>query len=67
MTNNVFLTKLNHNNNNDNNNNNNNTKIKHNNPCRRRELNTGPLAPLADALPLHHLESTENIDGSQAM
>jgi len=28
--------------------------IKHNNPCRSRELNQGPLAPTADALPLHH-------------
>jgi len=29
-------------------------KIKHKNPCRRLELNPGPLAPKADALPLHH-------------
>jgi len=29
-------------------------KIKHKNPCRSRELNPGPLAPKADALPLHH-------------
>jgi len=30
-------------------------KIKHKNPCRRRELNPGPLAPNAiHALPLHH-------------
>ena len=25
-------------------------KIKHKNPCRSRELNTGPLAPKADAV-----------------
>jgi len=29
-------------------------KIKPKNPCRNRELNPGPLAPKADALPLHH-------------
>jgi len=29
-------------------------KIKHKNPCRSRGLNPGPLAPKADALPLHH-------------
>ena len=29
-------------------------KIKHKNTCRSRELNPGPLAPTADALPLHH-------------
>ena len=28
-------------------------KIKHKNPCRSRGLNPGPLAPKADALPLH--------------
>ena len=28
--------------------------IKHQNICRSRELNPGPLAPKADALPLHH-------------
>jgi len=31
-----------------------NKKIKHKNPCRSRELNPGPLALTADALPLHH-------------
>jgi len=31
-----------------------NKKIKHKNPCRSQELNPGPLAPNADALPLHH-------------
>jgi len=30
-----------------------NKKIKHKNPCRKRESNPGPLAPRADALPLH--------------
>ena len=29
-------------------------KIKHKTPCRSRELNSGTLAPKADALPLHH-------------
>jgi len=29
-------------------------KIKHKNPCRRPELNPGPLEAKADALPLHH-------------
>ena len=29
-------------------------KIKLKNPCRSGRLNTGPLAPKADALPLHH-------------
>jgi len=29
-------------------------KIKHKNPCWSRGLNPGPLAPKADALPLHH-------------
>jgi len=29
-------------------------KNKHKNPCRSRGLNPGPLAPKADALPLHH-------------
>jgi len=29
-------------------------KIKLKNPCRSRGLNPGPLAPKADALPLHH-------------
>jgi len=28
--------------------------MKHKNPCRIRGLNMGPLAPKADALPLHH-------------
>jgi len=28
--------------------------IKHKNPCRSRELNPGPIALKADALPLHH-------------
>jgi len=28
--------------------------IKHKNPCQSRELNPGPLAPKAGALPLHH-------------
>ena len=31
-----------------------NKKIKPKNPSRSRELNPGPLAPKADALPLHH-------------
>ena len=31
-----------------------NKKIKHKNICRSRGLNPGPLAPKADALPLHH-------------
>jgi len=31
-----------------------NNKIKLKNPCRTRELNPGPLAPKADALPLQH-------------
>jgi len=44
---NVFLDKkLNHINN--------KTKIKHKNPCRCLEFNPEPLAPKADALPLHH-------------
>ena len=30
------------------------TKITHESPCRNRELNLGPLAFKADALPLHH-------------
>jgi len=30
-------------------------KMKHKNPCRIWGLNPGPLAPKADALPLHHL------------
>jgi len=29
-------------------------RIKHKNPCRRRELNPGPFVPKADALVLHH-------------
>ena len=29
-------------------------KIKHKYPCWRRELNPGPLAPKADAEPVHH-------------
>jgi len=29
-------------------------KIKHKNLCLSRGLNPGPLAPKADALPLHH-------------
>jgi len=29
-------------------------KIKHENPCRSRGLNPGPLAPKAYALPRHH-------------
>jgi len=29
-------------------------KTKHKNRCRGRELNPGPLAPKADALPQHH-------------
>jgi len=29
-------------------------KIKPKNPCWSRGLNPGPLAPKADALPLHH-------------
>jgi len=29
-------------------------KFKHKNPCRSWGLNTGPLAPKANALPLHH-------------
>jgi len=29
-------------------------KIKHENPCPSRELNPAPVAPQADALPLHH-------------
>ena len=29
-------------------------KIKHKNPCRSRGLNPRPLAPKANALPLHH-------------
>jgi len=29
-------------------------KIKHNKPCQSRDLNPGPLAPKADAWPLHH-------------
>jgi len=43
-----------------------NKKIKHKKPCRSRGLNPGPLAPIADALPLHH-QSTESIDCSQAI
>ena len=39
-------------------------KIKHKNPCMGLGLNPGPLAPKADALPLH---STESIDCSQAI
>ena len=31
-----------------------NKKIKHKNPCKSRGLNPGPLAPKADAFPLHH-------------
>jgi len=31
--------------------------IKHKNPCWSRELNPGPLAPKADALPLHHRDN----------
>jgi len=34
-------------------------KIKHKNPCRSRELNSGPLAPKADALTLHHRVNEE--------
>jgi len=30
-------------------------KMEHKNPCRIWGLNPGPLAPKADALPLHHL------------
>jgi len=44
VTNNVFWTK---------NKNTTTTKIKHKNPCRSWELNTGPLAPKSDTLPLH--------------
>jgi len=29
-------------------------KFKHKNPCGSRELNQEPIAPKADALPLHH-------------
>jgi len=36
-----------------------NKKIKHKNPCRSRELNTGPLALKADALPLQHRVNCE--------
>jgi len=32
--------------------------LKHKNPCRSRELNAGPHAPEADALPLHQLRVT---------
>jgi len=31
-----------------------NKKIKHKNPCRIWGLHPGPLAPKADAIPLHH-------------
>ena len=41
-------------------------KIKHKNACRSRELNPGPLAPKAGAIPLHHRE-TESINCSHAI
>ena len=41
-------------------------KFKHKNPCGRRGLNPGPLAPKADALPFT-TESTESNDCSQAI
>jgi len=47
VTNNVFMDKKEKHNNNK-------TKVKPKNPCRSRELNPGPLASKADALPLHH-------------
>ena len=34
-------------------------KIKHKNPCRSQELNLGPPALKADALPLHHRVNLE--------
>jgi len=46
VTNNVFLTKSK--------NTTTKQKMKHKNPCWIRGLNPGPLAPKADALPLHH-------------
>jgi len=33
-----------------------NKKIKHKNPCQSQGLNPGPLAPKANALPLHYRE-----------
>jgi len=45
-----------------------NKKIKHKkNPCRRRKLNTGPLAPKVDLRNHCTTESTESIDCSQAV
>ena len=43
------------------------TKIKHENPCRSRELNPGPLAPKAVALPVHHWVNSVPIEVKQCV